>query len=311
MRRGQAILAGLVALAAAVSALAQEGRKPQPLSFLSAVEPSAVELGRPFVLRVEIRHAVRERYRLPADLELPGVVVRGRSEESVAEGAEGIVRTTFRVEGVVYDRLGEIAFPEIRVEAEDDAGPLEPLLVPGTSLRIVEIGQGTELEPLPDPLPVHVLAWERLVLGAAVLALLVAAWALCRRKGRRQAVEPPRPAVEVALEELVRLRAAPPSGRDAGRLYYFRLSEIVRVYLRDAHGLAAPEMTSDELCAAIRRWPIPGLEAERLEAWLRRGDLVRFARVEVLAEEAVRDCDEARAMIEAMEGARAREVQGA
>jgi|GEM_PF-2794610 len=311
MRRRRAFLACLAALTTAFGALAEGERKPQPLSFLSAVETSEVQLGRPFVLRVEIRHAARERYRLPADLELPDVVVRRRSEESVAEQQEGIVRTTFRIEGVVYDRLGEIEFPEIRVEVEDEAGPLSPLLVPGARLRILEVGAGTELEPPPDPLPVTVFAWERLAIAAALLAVSIAAWVFWRRRAAKRVEKSPRPPIEVALEELGRLRALPPADREAGRHYYFRLSEILRVYLRDAHGLAAPEMTSDELCAALRRWPIPGLQAERLEAWLRRGDLVRFARVEVVADEAIRDCDEARAMIEAMEAARAREVVGA
>jgi hypothetical protein len=295
------LLASLAFLWLSTGALADEGRKPQPSSFLSAVEPSEVELGRPFVLRVEIRHPKGERYRLPADLDL-GVIVRDVQAESVER--DGLVQTTFRIEALVFDRLGEIVLPDLRLEVEDDEGPLAPLLVPGATVKIRETGEGTELAPPPDPLEVRVFAWERLAIAAAVLALLGVIWALWRRRGGKAAAKPALPPAEAAIRALGELRAETLWERGEGRLHYFRLSEIVRVYLRDGHGMAAPEMTSDELLAALQRWPVPGLSVERMEAWLRRGDLIRFAKGEVQADRAMRDCDEAREMIEAMEGAR-------
>lgn len=302
MRTRGLLLASIACLWLSAGALAEGGRKPQPTSFLSAVEPSEVELGRPFVLRVEIRHPREERYRLPADLELEGLTIRRVDSESAER--EGIVETTFRIEAVVFDHLGELALPDLRVEVEDEEGPLDPLLVPGASLKIRETGEGTELAPPPDPLEVRVFAWERIAIAAAVTAFLAAGWMLWRRRSGRAAAEPAPPPAEAAIRALRELRAEALWERGEGRLHYFRLSEIVRVYLRDGHGLAAPEMTSDELVAALRKWPLPGLPAERMEAWLRRGDLVRFAKGEVDADRAAGDCDEAVEMIEAMEGAR-------
>lgn len=295
-------ISSLLLLALALGAQA-EARAPQPTSYLASVEPSEVELGRPFVLRVEVRHREGERYRLPGELALEPAVVRG-VEASRAEAA-GEVVTTFLVKAAIFEVLGEVQLPAIRLAAEDAAGALAPLDVPGATLTVREIGEGVELAPPPAPLALSVLAWERLLGAAGALALLAGLLLFLRRRRHARAAAPPAlPPAEAARRALGALRAEARWERGEGRLHYFRLSEILRLYLRDAHGLAAVEMTSEELVEALRRAPIPGLAAERAEAWIRRGDLARFAKGAIESEQALGDLEEAEAMIEAMEAAR-------
>lgn len=281
-----------------------EARPPNPESYLASVEPSEVELGRPFVLRIEVRHHEGERYRLPKDLSLEPAVVLGVEERSASK--EGVLETIFLVEAAVYSALGEVELPALRLEAEDGKGALAPLELPGPSLTIREIGEGVELAPPPAPLSLRILAWKRLALAAGGLALLAALIVLLRRRraARLQETGPGPTPVEQARRALGALRSEALWERGAGKVHYFRLSEILRVYLRDAHGVAAVEMTTEELVRALRRDPLPGLAAERVEAWIRRGDLARFAKGEVAAEQALDDLEEAAAMIEDMEAAR-------
>lgn len=303
LAKGAALVCLLCALIPR-GAMAEE-RAPRPLSFFAAAEPAEVELGRPFTLRVEVRHPLAERYRLPSDLDLDPAEPLDRHEEWSEE--EGSAKTTFTVGLVIYDTLGEVALPDLVLEAEDDEGKLSPLRIPGATIRILETGTGTELEPPPAPLPVRVFAWERLALFAGGLALLLALVFLLRRRRKAgPASEVPRPSpVEEAEQALAALRAAALWEKGEARRHYFRLSEILRLYLRDARGLAAVEMTSDELLAALRRRPVAGLSFPEVEVWIRRGDLARFAKGKVEGEQALADLEALARMIAAMEAAQA------
>lgn len=285
---------------------AAQAREPRPQSYMASVEPDEVELGRPFLLRVEVRHPPEERYRLPAELALgPAVVVR--VEESRGEG-----ETAFLVEARIFDALGEVKLPDLLLEVADAEGALDPLRIPGAAVRIRETGEGVDLEPPPAPLAVSVLAWERLLLAGGAVALLAALVIfLRRRRARRPAeVDPPLDPATRAARELAALRAEALWEKGETRRHYFRLSEILRTYLRDARGIAAVEMTTDELVVALRRQPVPGLARDRLEAWLFRGDLIRFAKGGASAEQALADLEELGATIRAVEEARAPAASG-
>lgn len=284
---------------------AAEGRAPQPHSYMTSVEPDEVELGRPFELRIEIRHPPKESYRLPADLAL-GPAVVGKVQAVRGEG-----ETTFVLEARIFDALGEVQLPEVLVEAFDAEGALEPLRVPGAAIRIRETGAGTELEPPPAPIPVEVFAWERLLVAACALAVVLAfAILLRRRRARRAEAERPLDPAARAAEAIRALREESPWEKGEVRRHYFRLSEIFRVYLRDACGIAAVEMTSEELLVALGRRPVPGLSRARVEAWILRGDVVRFAKGEADAAQALADLDELEAMVRDMEEARAPQAAG-
>jgi hypothetical protein len=97
---------------------------------------------------------------------------------------------------------------------------------------------------------------------------------------RRQRVIPPRPAHELAFEELDRLRAQ--NLVQAGELekYYVGLSSIVRRYLENGFRLRAPEMTSEEFLAAAAEDPrLVAAHRRLLGEFLSQADLVKFARV--------------------------------
>lgn len=131
----------------------------------------------------------------------------------------------------------------------------------------------------PEEIPID---WRpyMLVAGAVVVALLLAIglYFLLNRP-RRQRIIPPRPAFEVALEALDRLRAR--NLVQAGELeaYYVGLSAIVRRYLEDGFRLRAPEMTTEEfLAAATDDTRLVTVHRRLLGEFLTQADLVKFAR---------------------------------
>ena len=117
------------------------------------------------------------------------------------------------------------------------------------------------------------------VLGAAVLLVLVAVWVWRRR--RQPAVEPTVPSVppwEIALGSLQVMQHEIDPASDGGRLWYFRLSDILRRYIDGRYGWQSIDQTTTEILRQLRKAPFDGLHRERLQEFLKVADRVRYAR---------------------------------
>jgi hypothetical protein len=137
--------------------------------------------------------------------------------------------------------------------------------------------------------PVPAGLWRWWVLGAALLAAagIALVWWM-RRRPARPAVGPgPRPAHEIALEALERLRQEWLPGKGRYEEYYVRLSGIARTYVEGRFGLRAPEMTTEEFLQSVVQAPeLTAEQRELLRDFLTHCDLVKFARYQPSAEEA-------------------------
>jgi hypothetical protein len=146
--------------------------------------------------------------------------------------------------------------------------------------------------------PDYTLLWWVLGGAALLLALVFGLYRFLNR-GRVVAGPPPRPAHEVALEALARLRAGRliESGQH-GELY-IRLSAVVRDYLEARFRLRAPEMTTEEFLQAMQTSPQLSAEHRSLLArFLTEADLVKFARYVPSADDAERAYEAARRFVE-------------
>ena len=121
-----------------------------------------------------------------------------------------------------------------------------------------------------------------LLAGAAAALALVAfvvyrAW---RRPQRAGFGPPPRPAHEIAHEELERLRARALPEQGAFKEYYSALTAIVRSYLEQRFRVRAPEMTTEEFLMVTARGGAALTSGHRalLADFLGESDLVKFAR---------------------------------
>lgn len=276
----------------------------RPHSFVARTEPAEVQLGRPFVYVIEVRHGAEEIYSLPEPLDVGSLALLGvQTERSEVDGEQV---TTFRVELANYDQLGELLLPDWELEVQRSDGPAT-LLVPGATVAVEEIGEGTELVGMQAPLELYVPAWGwAWGLGALLVAIAaVWLWRRRRKRGEGQGSESEIPPEELALRRLGALEAEAlwTAGSAKQREHYFRLSEILREYLGRVAPISAQEMTTAELLRALEEAPVPGLSHGWLASWLERGDFVRFAGAAAEPERAEADLVELREVVVAVAAA--------
>ncbi len=151
-------------------------------------------------------------------------------------------------------------------------------------------------------LEIAVLAVGTALAGAGALALYLA---LRRRRARPP---PPLPPEVLALRELDRLDVDRWRAADRVKEYYYRLTEIVRVYIERKFGLAAPEMTTEEFLKTLshRQTAVP-YDRQRLAEFLMACDLVKYAAATPAREDAAAALAAARAFVNATATAAARE----
>ena len=158
---------------------------------------------------------------------------------------------------------------------------------PGTEIRVSvesvleKAGKVEDIRDIkpPEEVPIDWRPVELLggaVLGALALAALL--YRLLNRQTRARPAPPPRPAHEIALEALERLRRG---GLEPGAMktWYSELSAIVRTYLEQRFEIRAPEMTTEEfLLVSARGGRLVGPHRALLGEFLKESDLVKFAR---------------------------------
>jgi len=136
-----------------------------------------------------------------------------------------------------------------------------------------------DIRDIHGPIPIPI-AWLVPLLVAGALLLAALAFWVGRRWWRRRQLRPapPRAPDEVALERLAAARSLLDPAR--AREFSFAVSEALRLYIEDRFGVLAARRTTDEFLAGLLRAPAPALaaHAETLGEFLRRSDLVKFAR---------------------------------
>jgi hypothetical protein len=124
--------------------------------------------------------------------------------------------------------------------------------------------------PTPRPVWIYYAAVTALIL---LLALLL--FRLLRRSHRHLSA-PPVPALSPVRRALKNLGDLKDVDALDGRLFYFRLSAILREYLRGRFGLNAPEMTIEELLPRIRELDLPADLRGTLRSLLRNAEPIKF-----------------------------------
>jgi hypothetical protein len=117
--------------------------------------------------------------------------------------------------------------------------------------------------------------------GAGAIVLLIALGIWMRNRRRRAATPTPLLPHEWAFFALQRLEEDRLIETGQVQSFYFRLSAIVREYIERRFGLMAPERTTPEFLAEIRKSPVLTAEHQRgLGDFLQAADMVKFARYE-------------------------------
>lgn len=94
-------------------------------------------------------------------------------------------------------------------------------------------------------------------------------------------VEPKKPAHEVAIQEIERIRQEQLAHGEDAKTYYTQLTDAVRIYMNSRFGFNATEMTSDEIIEHLMEQQDKDSLAE-LRELLMTADLVKFAKMKPL-----------------------------
>ena len=261
--------------------LAGAGEEPAK-TVLVEFEPQEAKLGEPVKLIIRAKGEPGVSYQLPEVLELGPFVELGRSRKRKGD------QEVFTLKLVVYEDVGEVTLPALRLEAETpDAA--EPLEVPEAQLKIKSMLEGLEQSDPRDiagPVPVWVRDSRPLVFAGLALLWLLGAWILKRTRPagrspqRLEDLPPPRMAHQIAYDKLHRIVEDDLLRKGKFREYFIRLSETIREYLGNRYSFFAMDLTSRELLDELRDRPTPGLEHGHLKLLLQNADLVKFARLQ-------------------------------
>lgn len=259
-------------------------------------EPDSVGIGDAFLLRVEVEKDIVQQIGFPQfDNNKLGDVVEIMEESAcdtlAREGRRVTLGKSYRLisfdEGIY--RMGHFPMLYMDKNITDTLYSRDSLnLFVGTyqidtaTQTIYDILPPMETPFRPGEISGYVL-WG--LLGAAVLGVL--AWLLVKYRRRLPGLgpKPKEPPHVIAIKALEALHNQKVWQNNRHKLYYTRLTDILREYLTGRFGMRAMEMTSDEIMEAVRGLDLPARSAGELNALLRTADLVKFAKHVPEAEE--------------------------
>jgi hypothetical protein len=188
---------------------------------------------------------------------------------------------------------GYWAVPPVKFVVNGDTILSNPFLL---EVHDVALGEDAELSVIKEPIdvPFSLMEWlaENYILLILALGMLIA-WYLMWRYAKKamlnknEVVEkiPLRPAHEIALEKLEKLKEVKLWQNGKIKEYHSQLSEIAREYIELRFSIMAMEMTTEEIMLFLRHKDIQPKDKEILKSSLLLSDLVKFAKEVPLAAE--------------------------
>ncbi|GAB4318660.1 MAG: hypothetical protein Kow0074_07970 [Candidatus Zixiibacteriota bacterium] len=122
--------------------------------------------------------------------------------------------------------------------------------------------------------------WLYWLIGGLIVVAALVIWWLVRRRKKEIAAQPEPiiPAWEAALKSLDAMRQEIDPSTDGGRLWYFRLSEILRRYFDQRYGWSSIDETTSQLLRRLSNAPFDDRHRERVREFFREADRIRYAK---------------------------------
>ena len=284
---------GVSRAAAGDCGAAADAPDPDAPTVAARVDRAEAHVGDPIHLELVAIGKSAVPVNLPSTLELGpfSLLDRKESEQNLGDGR---IKRQFTLTIAAYEP-GAKQVPAIEVTYLGPRGDVRTARTAPVKVKIASLIANEPEPAIKDAAPpVTVMEenlWPAYIAGAlcaaglgALLTMLIVR-RLRARRGERPG-PPPRPAHEVALEKLDRLGAYGFLENADNRPFYFAVSEIIREYLGGRYGFDSLELTTDELCAELRRQAGRELVLGEIQGWLSACELVKFAKISPSAAEA-------------------------
>lgn len=139
------------------------------------------------------------------------------------------------------------------------------------------------------------LIWALAGLLAVAVLLLAWRWWRRRRAGTAEPAVAAAPLPEAEANALLDELAADMAISD--KLFYFRLSAVLRRYVERRYGFPAAEMTVEELLPRVKRLSLPRELAESFDDLCRRSEPIKFAGMPAAGLQRKKDLDLVRSFV--------------
>lgn len=180
------------------------------------------------------------------------------------------------------------------------------------SLKVVPVNVGAD-EPIGDYAPTAdpegksifdavpdfiVDYWIIWLLVLLLIAILIYAWTVYKKRGTLLPPKPMPTPYEVAISALHRLKDRKLWENGLQREYFTELTDILRIYMEGRFGINAMEMTTRQIIQKLSANPEVKEKKEYMREILDMADFVKFAKATPLAEDNVRAYDKALSFVE-------------
>ncbi|MDR3185057.1 MAG: transmembrane domain-containing protein [Prevotellaceae bacterium] len=190
---------------------------------------------------------------------------------------------------------GIYTLPEIPLLLRHRDGKLDTAYFERLSLLVKTVPiDTTTFEPYDIKTPItypltfmEVLPWA--LSGLAVLALIaLTVYIIIRRRQHKPIFFKPKPKEPphvVALRELDKIKADKLWQNNKVKLYYTRVTDVLRIYMEERYSMQAMEQTSEEILQALKSMPLSDGLTDKLRELLSVSDLVKFAKYQPMTDE--------------------------
>jgi hypothetical protein len=181
-------------------------------------------------------------------------------------------------------RLGEFILDPVTIKYQKDGQPEKTILTSKLYLTVKSVAGGDDQKDIRDVKTVvpYKLRLGKLLAVLVVLALLVGGYflyrALRKKKNVFQPATPPLTPEEDALLHLTELFESDLLKRGFIKMYYLRLSEILRTYFEKRYKILAVESTTIEILRAFRPQHLEAGLYKKIQEVLEASDLAKFAK---------------------------------
>lgn len=213
-------------------------------------------------------------------------VVSASKVDSTIDGSNKIFSQLYTISA--YDS-GDYHAGPIKIYFKNSAGELDSILSNDIPIRVntLDVDTTKPFKAIKAPFNVS-YSWQEfiyyIVAGIVLLLILVIAILLWRSSKKPQPIiverpKPKTPAHIWARTELKKLEEEKIWQSHDVKLYYSRLTDILRLYVEYRYGWYAMESTTEEIQTEIENYNLKEKAKENLLAILRSADLVKFAKM--------------------------------
>lgn len=250
-----------------------------------AIDKQSVSVGDPITYTLSVQYDSIQRLIAPVVAKTLGKL-EVLHDTTFGAGPSGPGRKLYRRQlRLAAFETGSLWVAALHGETVDPAGNSVPwqsdsLLISIASVLADAGTDTTDIRGLKEPYHAPEFRWWLWGLIALALVAVAAFFWLRRRKQQALAVPPPPPppAWETALYSLWSMRQEIDPDSDGGRLWYFRLSEILRRYFDQRFGWASIDETTTEVMQRLESAPFDSGHRERAQEFFQLADRVRYAR---------------------------------